>query len=382
MTDYFADRIKPFKKYAFAEIDRAKGDMSKKMKLVDFGVGDPRIPTPKEIQGSLVAGLTEMDAHMYPSYNGNERFRKSAATYILNRFRTKVDMNSEILTVIGTKEGIAHLPLAILNPGDKAAYPDPSYPVYKAGIAFAGGEPIIMDLKPENNWLPDLKKLPEETKMVWLNYPNNPTGQIAPKSFWEMAVQRAREKKFLLVNDASYCEIYHQDKPTGPLAVGGKDVALEFHSLSKSFSMCGWRIGFAVGNSNVISALGTLKKNIDSGVFTPIQEAGKTALDNCELLIPSIRKLYKRRMNILRAELENIGLEVCPSPATFYLWVKIPPNFTSEEFAKKLIEEIGIVVLPGSFMGRNGEGYVRFSLTLSDRYLELGLQRLRELRLR
>ncbi|HHS50947.1 MAG TPA: aminotransferase class I/II-fold pyridoxal phosphate-dependent enzyme [candidate division Zixibacteria bacterium] len=377
----YSKRLEPLLAYPFAEIDRAKREAQTRMRVVDFGVGDPDIHTDKAIQGALVAGLAEDSAHKYPSYNGNEKFRRSVARYMLNRWRVKLDPDAEVLSLIGSKEGIAHLPLAVLNPGDVACYPDPGYPVYRAGIILAGGEPVALRLREENGFLPDLEDIPVKAKLVWLNYPNNPTAQTAPKEFWHDAVEHARERGYLLVNDAAYSEIYYGDRPSGPLAVGGKDVAMEIHSLSKPFSMCGYRVGFAVGSSEAIFALGALKKNIDSGVFNPIQDSARAALDNFSELIPPIRKIYSARVKRLHDALVEAGWQVFPTNATFYIWAKVPASDTSADFAKMLIENHGIVTLPGSAMGDGGEGYIRFSLTLPDEDLELGIERLREVRL-
>lgn len=377
----YSDRLKPFLAYPFAEIDRAKAEARKKMRVVDFGVGDPDIPTDKHIQGALVAGLHEKDAHKYPSYSGDPDFRKAAARYFLNRWHVKLDPDTEILALIGSKEGIAHLPLALLNPGDIGCYPDPGYPVYKAGIVFAGGKAVPIRLRPEQGFLPDLNEIPEGTKLLWLNYPNNPTGQDAPAEFWREAIEKARKMDFILVNDSAYAEIFYGERPTGPIAQGGKDVTIEIHSLSKPFSMCGWRVGFALGNADVLDALGALKKNIDSGVFRPIQQAAIAALDGFADLIPPIVKIYKRRVDKLREGLLSLGWELLPTPATFYVWAKVPKGYTSAEFARKIIEEAGVVVLPGSAMGQGGEGFVRFSLTLPDEDIDLGLERLSKIKL-
>jgi len=381
VMEFYAKRLLPFLAYPFAEIDSAKREASKKMRIVDFGVGDPDLATQKEIQGALLAGLGGDTAHMYPSYNGEKEFRDSAARYFLNRWRIKLDPETEILALIGSKEGIAHLSMAVLDPGDIACYPDPGYPVYRAGIVFAGGEAIPLPLREDSGFLPDLDDIPRGAKLVWLNYPNNPTAQTAPESFWRDAVEHARENDYLLINDAAYSEIYFNGKPSGPIAVGGKDVALEIHSLSKSFSMCGWRVGFAAGNADAIAAFGALKKNIDSGVFRPIQDAAKHALDNFADLIPPTRKIYKRRIEMMRSALIELGWELFPTDATFYIWAKVPTDDTSAEFAKRLIDECGVVVLPGSAMGSGGEGYIRFSMTLPTDDIELGIERLRELKL-
>jgi len=376
----YADRLKSFLTYPFAEITRAKAEAAKRMRVVDFGVGDPDIPTPKNIQGALVAGLAAFEAHRYPSYAGEPELRQSIARYFLNNWKVKLDPETELLTLIGTKEGIAHLPLALLNPGDIGCYPDPGYPVYRAGIVFAGGKAVPLRLYPDLGWLPKLSEVPADAKLVWLNYPNNPTGQTAPASFWKDAVELARKRGFLLIDDAAYAELYYNERPVGPLAVGGGDVAVEFHSLSKSFSMCGWRIGFAAGNTKAIAALSVLKKNIDSGVFRPIQAAAKAALDNFAELIPPTREIYKHRMETFRAGLLDMGWELAPLNATFYVWAKVPTDESSADFAKRLIDKVGVVVLPGSAMGSGGEGYVRFSLTLPEEDIELGLDRLREVK--
>ncbi len=375
----YSKRLEPFLAYPFAEIDKAKREASKRMRVIDFGVGDPDIQTYKDIQGALIAGLATDNAHKYPDYCGEESFRKSAARYFLNRWHVKLDPDKEVLALIGSKEGIAHLPLAVLNPGEIACYPDPGYPVFKAGIVFAGGEPVALKLRPDNGFLPDLNEIPPATKLVWFNYPNNPTAQTAPETFWREAVEKARSMGFLLVNDAAYSEIYFREQPSGPLAVGGLDVALEVHSLSKPFSMCGWRVGFAVGNSAAISALGALKKNLDSGIFRPIQDAARTALDNFDTLIPPVRKIYSRRVEALSSALTAMGWELSPCNATFYIWAKVPTAESSADFSKRLIEQIGVVTLPGTAMGQGGEGFVRFSLTLPDEDMTIGIERLKGL---
>lgn len=376
---YFSDKLKPFTSYPFALLDEAKREVAGHIKVLDMGVGDPDIPTPKELQGKLVHGLAADGSQKYPSYAGTDYFKAAVRRYFLNRFRVK-PKDSEILALSGSKEGLFHLSAAVLNAGDKGAYPDPGYPVYRSGIALALGEPYSLPLLPENGFLPDPADIRDGTRIVFVNYPNNPTAQVAPLSLFAELVERAHRQGFLLVNDAAYAEIYRSEKPVSILQIDGAlEVALEFHSLSKSFSMCGWRVGFVVGNAEAVAALAALKRQLDSGVWTPIQAAASEALNHPEIAEP-IRAVYNRRINAFSVVLRNTGLfaEVYDSPATFYIWVRLADGVKSEQFCADLLRKTGILALPGVFLGERGEGFVRFSLTLPDSALDEALQRLDE----
>jgi len=377
-----SEKLKNFDKYAFASISALKKEVSKRMKVVDMGVGDPDIPTPKEIQGALVAALGDLNVNQYPDYQGDYFFREAVARFFLNRYKVKLDPEKNILGLIGSKEGIFHLPLAILNPGDVGTYTVPGYPVYRAGIAFAGGKPVEIPLRQENKFLIAPDEIPENTKLLFVNYPNNPTTAVASEEFFKKIVSLAHERNFLIANDAAYSEIY-LEKISPPISIlnisGAMDVSVEFHSLSKTFCMTGWRIGFVVGNEEAIASLSALKKYIDSGLFRAIQQAGKNALDNYWEISPSIRKLFARRVEKWCAALEKIGISAYNSGATFYVWAEVPKKFNDEEFAKFLLERTGIVALPGSAMGDVSKKFVRFSMTLPDCQLEYAIQQLEKL---
>lgn len=364
----FAKRLEPYTQYAFAELSKLRKEIEKKRLTIDMGVGDPDFPPPQEIQGALISGLTIKDSHRYPEYTGDNFLKESIARFFLNRYRVQLDPTGEILVLIGSKEGIFHLPLALLNPGDVGAYTEPGYPVYRAGIELAGGIATPIPLREENEFMPVIKEIPKEAKILFVNYPNNPTTATADISFWKKLVQWARDTDTIVVNDASYSEIYFGEPTKSILQIDeAKDVAVEFHSLSKTFSMTGWRIGFLVGNKDVISALSAVKQYADSGVFRAIQYAGKVALDNYWNLCDSIRRIYSQRVNIWRLSLSDVGIESYNYGATFYVWAKVPQNFSDDnEFAKFLLENTGIVCLPGSTLGPSGKGFVRFSLTLKD----------------
>ncbi len=376
-----ARRLEQFSTYAFAELDELKAQVAKKMRVIDMGVGDPDFPPPKEIQGALVVALGEIENHRYPSYQGNPQLRESIARFFLNRYKVKLDPEENVIVLIGSKEGIFHLPLAVLNPGDVGVYTEPGYPVYRAGIVFAGGVPRSIPLRPENNFLLDPDDIPEDAKLVWINYPNNPTSAVAGREFLERIVDLAHRRGFLIANDAAYNEIYFDNPPPSILEIpGAMDVAVEFHSLSKTFSMTGWRVGFMVGNREVIKAMLTLKKYVDSGVFGAVQEAAKTALDNYFTLVDDIRKIYARRVRLWLEVLESAGISAHNFGATFYVWARVPDGFeNSAAFCKHLLERAGIVAMPGSAMGDAGEGFVRFSMTLPDEEIKFAAEKIKQL---
>ena len=365
-----AERIKRLPPYLFAEIDRLKEEVIKEgVDVIDLGVGDPDIPTPKEIVEAAKRALEKPENHRYPSYVGMLSFRKAVADWYKRRFNVELDPETEVVSLIGSKEGIAHLPLAYIESGDYALVPDPGYPVYPVAVMFAGGEAIKMPLKEENGFLPDLDSISEDvfkkTKLMFIGYPNNPTAAVAEKEFYEKIIDLAKEYDFIVASDNAYSEIcYDGYKPISFLEVeGAKDVGIEFHSLSKTFNMTGWRIGFAVGNKDVIAALGKVKTNIDSGIFQAVQEAGIYALNNAEELNGRIIKIFQERRDNMAEALKKAGFEFNLPKATFYFWVKVPEGYTSAEFTKKLLKEKGIVVTPGNGFGDAGEGYFRISIT-------------------
>lgn len=380
-------RLQKIPPYLFVELDRLKNEKIKEgVDVIDLGVGDPDIPTPHEIVEIAKKALEKSEYHRYPSNTGSLFFRKACAEYIKRRFGISFDPETEIIALIGSKEGIAHFPIAFINPDDVILCPDPAYPVYHLGAIFTDGVPHYMPLTWENNFLPDLSKIPqdilEKTKIIWLNYPNNPTGAIATKEFFKEVIELAKKYNFIVAHDAAYIEMYYEEPPISIFEIeGAKEVAIEFHSLSKTFCMTGWRIGFAIGNSFLISALAKVKSNIDSGVFTAIQEAGAYALNNLEKIVPSLVEVFKKRRDFLATELQKLGYEFKKPNATFYLWVKTPKNISSQEFCKKVLQKIGLVVTPGIGFGNFGEGYFRIALTVGEERLKEAAQRLSTLQL-
>ncbi len=384
----YAQRIKALPPYLFAQIDQKKREkLSQGVDLIDLGVGDPDIPTPKPIVEAMQKAVEKPEHHRYPSYEGMLSFRQAVADWYKRRFGVELDPQREVVTLIGSKEGIAHFPLAFVNPGDVVLCPDPAYPVYKIGTLFAGGEPYILPLKEENGFLPDFKSVPKDvlkrTKIIWVNYPNNPTSATATESFYKELIDWARENNIIVASDLAYSEIYFgNEKPMSILQIeGAKDIAIEFHSFSKTFNMTGWRLGMAVGNEKLVAGLGKVKTNVDSGQFQAIQEAGITALNLPEEELQKIRDTYKGRRSAMVKALEEVGLKVYPSDATFYLWVKVPEGYTSAEFVSRLLDECGIVCTPGNGFGEYGEGYFRISLTVPTQRLLEAVERIKRLKL-
>jgi len=378
----FAERLKRVPPYLFVEIDRLKNEKLKKgAKIIDLGIGDPDLPTPSEIVEVAKKALENPAFHRYPSNHGSEFFRKACANYMKRRFGVEFDPDTEVVALIGSKEGIAHFPLAFVNPGDVVLCPEPAYPVYHLGTLFAGGEPYYLPLLWENNFFPDLgsisKEVLQKAKILWLNYPNNPTGAVATREFFAEAVSFAKRYGLILAHDAAYVEMYFEEPALSIFEVdGARDVAIEFHSLSKTFCMTGWRIGFAVGKKELVQGLAKIKSNIDSGVFTAIQYAGAYALDNLEKIVPPLRAVFKERRDYLAKALQELGFELKIPQATFYIWVKVPKGFTSSDFCRKLLEELDLVVTPGNGFGASGEGYFRIALTVGVDTLKRAVERL------
>jgi LL-diaminopimelate aminotransferase len=366
-----AERLKRLPPYLFREIDRQKEEVrAKGVDLIDLGVGDPDLPTPGHIIEAANRAASDPANHQYPSYSGMRDFNAAVARWYERRFGVELDPGEEVVTLIGSKEGIAHIPLAFIDPGDIALVASPGYPVYHIGTQFAGGEPYFMDLLKENGFLPDLESIPpgvaSKAKMMFINYPNNPTAAVANKDFFESVVAFATEYNIIVCHDAAYSEMtYDGYEPPSFLEVdGAKSVGIEFHSLSKTYNMTGWRIGFAVGCADVISGLGQVKSNIDSGAFQAVQIAGITALEGDQTCVEEMRQTYQERRDILVAGLRSAGLSVEKPSATFYLWVEVPQGYTSAGFAGLLLTEAGIVTTPGNGFGAAGEGYIRMALTV------------------
>ncbi len=372
--------------YLFAKIDALKAEVKSKMEIIDLGVGDPDLKTPDFIVDALCEGARLKKNQNYPSYQGELSLRIEVSNWYKKRFGVHLDPESEILILLGSKEGIAHMSFAICDPEDTVLVPDPSYPVYRNSAIICGSRVYKIPLFWENGFLPDLSKIPkavlESSKLLFINYPNNPTSACCDLSFFEEIVDFAKKYNFFVAHDAAYTEIYGGEPPKSFLAAdGAKDVGVEFHSFSKTFRMTGFRIGMCVGNRELIKALSILKSNIDSGVFKAIQFCGEKAL--CEYQkdtkeIVSQRETYKKRRDICVSSLKQIGFEVYPSDATFYVWAKVPHNFTSETFSLHLLKECGVVVTPGSGFGEFGEGYFRISLTVSESLLLEAMERMKQ----
>ena len=381
-----ADRIKDLPPYLFAKIDQMKAEMEKKgADIIDLGIGDPDLPTPPHIITALKDAAQDPQNHRYPTYSGMIEFREAVAEWYQKRFHVFLDPHNEVISLIGSKEGIAHIPLAFINPNDTVLIPDPSYPVYSTATLFAGGNSYFMPLLKENHFLPDFSIIPEEiltkAKLMYLNYPNNPTAAVADRSFFEKVVKVAHQYQIILCHDAAYTEMcFDEYQPPSILEIpGAKDVAIEFHSLSKTYNMTGWRIAFAVGNAEIIAALGQVKTNIDSGVAQAIQRAGIVALLGDQTPLTKMRNIYQERRDTLATGLKEAGFEVTIPKATFYLWVPIPSGFTSTELTAHLLTKGAVVTTPGVGFGTSGEGYIRMALTVDKERIAEVVRRIKDL---
>ncbi len=379
----WAKRIEELPPYLFAEIDRRKNELIEKgVDVIDLGVGDPDIPTPDHIIESLREAAGDPANHRYPSYVGMPAFREAAAGWYSERFGVSLDPAKEVVALIGSKEGIAHAPLAFLDPGDIALVPDPGYPVYPVSTTFAGGVPYPMPLLKENGFFPDLDAIPapvaERAVMMFLNYPNNPTTVLANEGFFTEVVDFAQKNNVLICHDAAYTEIaFYGKNPLSFLEIpGAMDVGIEFHSLSKTFSMTGWRLAFAAGNEKAIGGLGKIKTNIDSGAFQAVQVAGITALQNSSVGLEERKEIYRERLEIFCRGLEEAGISYTQPDATFYVWFEVPQGMTSSDFCARMLSEAGVVVTPGNGFGDCGEGYARVSVTFDTARIEQAAERI------
>ncbi len=378
----YSNRLKKLPPYLFWEIDKKKkAAIARGVDIISLGIGDPDLPTPDFIIEAAYRASKDKLNHQYPLGAGLPAFREAVARWYERRFGVKLDPSTEICALIGSKEGIGHLPLAVLNPGDLCLVPSPGYPVYNAGALFAEAVPYFMPLLEKNGFLPDLNAIPEEVsrraKLMWTNSPNNPTAALAGKDFFAKTVEFCRERGVLLANDAAYTEVYYDGrKPVSMLeAPGSKDVGIEFHSLSKTFNMTGWRVGFAVGNPSAVKALVEVKSNLDSGVFNAIQYAGVAALDAPDSITDEIRKIYQARRDLMAEGLRKLGWSFAAPEAAFYFWVRVPGKMTSAEWCGRVLDEAGIVVTPGNGFGTEGEGYFRMTITVDQDRLREALDR-------
>lgn len=382
-----AQRIAHVPPYLFAEIDQKRAAAAARgVDVISLGIGDPDLPTPQFVIDRMQEAVANPQFHRYPDYEGSLAFRQAACEYYQRRWGAAFDPESQVMALIGSKEGLAHLIWAYIDPGDVALVPDPAYPVYRTHTLLAGGEPYPLPLVRENGFLPDLRAIPEEVarraKLLFINYPNNPTGAVAPLSFYEEAVAFCRKYDILLVSDNAYSEITFDgyQAPSVFSVPGASEVAVEFWSLSKPFNMTGWRIAFAIGSKEAISALGIIKTNTDSGQFTAIQEAAIAALTSPEAdrFVVELNQVYQRRRDLAVAGLRAIGLDALPMKGSFYLWVPVPAGHTSASFATLLLEQAGVVVTPGAAYGQYGEGYIRISLCVKEDRLKEALRRIQK----
>ncbi len=377
-----SDRLKLIPEYPFARIDRLKKEIVRKGKtLIDLGIGDPELPTPPHIITALKRAVDNPATHQYPPYSGYADLKNAIALWYKKRFGVVFNPESEILPLIGSKEGISHILFSIINPGDYVLVPDPGYPVYQSATILAGGIPRIVPLLSQNGFLPDLDKINcEGCKAFFLNYPNNPTGAICDLAFLKELSDFAKKNNIIILFDNAYSEVYFEEPPPTFLQVdGGSDIGVEFHSLSKTYNMTGWRLGFCVGNRKIINALLSLKTNLDSGIFGAVQNAGISALTGSQECVEEMRGVYKRRMEILVNGLFSLGFKAQMPKATFYLWVETEGS--SLDFSERLLKEGGVVATPGIGFGKYGEGFIRFSVTSSDEKIKEAIARIKEFRI-
>ncbi|WP_298665745.1 LL-diaminopimelate aminotransferase [uncultured Methanofollis sp.] len=379
----YSQRLENLPPYLFARIDAMKAQKRKEgVDIIDLGVGDPDLPTPAHIVEAMVRAVREPKNHHYPAYEGMAAYRQAVAEWYGKRFSVSLDPDSEVLALMGSKDGIAHIPEAFVNPGDYVLVPDPGYPVYKTSTLFAEGKTHLMPLTAENNFLPVLDDIPKDVlkkaKLFFFNYPNNPTAAVAPKAFFEEVVDFARDNDLVVVHDNAYSEITFDGyrAPSFLETDGAKEVGVEMHSLSKTYNMTGWRIGMAVGNPEILSGLGRVKSNVDSGVFDAVQEAAVAALTGPQQCVADACTVYQERRDVLVRGLRELGFDVRAPKATFYVWMPVDDCMKT---AAQFLDRAGIVVTPGVGFGESGAGYVRFAITRSVERIEEALDRIRRI---
>lgn len=383
-----AKRLGRIPPYLFAEIDRKVQEKKRAgIDVISLGIGDPDLPTPGRIVSVLQETASDPANHRYPSYFGLAELRESIAGWYADRAGVELDAATEILPTLGSKDGISHVPLALVDPGDVVLAPDPGYTVYVTGAIMAGAEPHIMPLTAKNHWLPDLDAIPADVarraRLMWLNYPNNPTAATADREFLVSAVEFCRRYDIVLCHDAPYSEIAFEGyRPLTLFEVpGAKDIGLEFHSLSKTYNMTGWRIGWVCGRADLINLIGQLKTNIDSGIFQAVQWAAIEALNGGEDETRAACAVYARRHRLVADTLNSIGWDIRPPRATFYVWAPVPAAYDSIRFATHVLDQVGVNITPGVGFGAHGEGYFRLSVTAPDARLEEAMSRIRTLRI-
>ncbi|HEY8803265.1 MAG TPA: LL-diaminopimelate aminotransferase, partial [Candidatus Dormibacteraeota bacterium] len=374
--------------YLFAEIDRKVQEKKRAgVDVISLGIGDPDLPTPPRIVHVLQEAAADPANHRYASYFGLAELRQAIAGWYGARSGVTLDPDTEILPTLGSKDGIAHVPLALVDPGDIVLAPNPGYTVYMTGALMAGGDPYVMPLTAANHWLPDLDAIPEDVaeraRLMWLNYPNNPTAAVADREFLESAVAFCQRHDIILCHDAPYSEIaFDGYRPLTLFEVpGAKEIGLEFHSLSKTFNMTGWRIGWVCGRADLVGLIGQLKTNIDSGIFQAVQWAAIEALNGGDQDTREANKVYARRHRLVADTLNDLGWNLKPPRATFYVWAPVPAGYDSIGFASHVLNEVGVNITPGVGFGAHGEGYFRLSVTAPDARLEEAMTRMRKLKL-
>jgi LL-diaminopimelate aminotransferase len=379
----FAQRLDLVPPYLFAELERKIDEQRRAgVDVISLGIGDPDLPTPETVVRTLQEAAASPRTHQYPTNRGLQPFREAVAAFYADRFGTAVDPEREVVPVLGGKEGVAHIAFACLDPGDVALAPEPGYPPYTSGPLFAGAEVNYLPLRDENVFIPDLEAIPaealERANLLFLNYPNNPTGAVAAPGFFQRAVAFAREHDVIVAHDNAYSEIaFDGYRPPSFLETeGAKDVGVEIFSLSKGWNMTGWRVGWVAGNADVVEHFRRLKTNLDSGMFDALQLAGVTALTDERGFPAEMSEVYRRRRDLMIEALARIGLDATPPQATPYIWVRVPEGHTSETFTELVLAEAGVVVSPGPSFGPSGEGYVRVSLTVADERLEEAADRI------
>ncbi len=377
-----ADRLRSLPPYVFARLDELKARAREQgLDLIDLGMGNPDGATPQPIVDAAIAALQDPANHGYPPFEGTADFRRAITDWYYRRYSVALDPDGEALPLLGSKEGLAHLAIAYVNPGDLVLVPSPSYPAHFRGPLIAGGKIYPLMLKPENDWLIDLKAIPEaiaqQAKILYFNYPSNPTAAVAPREFFEEIVAFAHRYEIMLVHDQAYAELaFDGYQPTSLLEIpGAKDIGVEFHTMSKTYNMAGWRVGFVVGNRHIIQGLRTLKTNLDYGIFAALQTAAQTALNLPDVYLHDVQDRYRTRRDFLIAGLAKLGWDVPKTKATMYLWVACPPGIGSTDFALSVLQQTGVVVTPGNAFGAGGEGYVRISLIADCDRLQEALDR-------
>ena len=382
----FAKRLEKIPPYLFAEINRKRDELvARGVDIINLGVGDPDKPTPTHIVQAMHEAIDDPSTHNYPPYQGTKDYLKAAAEWMQRRFGvTGLNPATEVVSSVGSKEAIHNTFLAFVEPGDYTLIPDPGYPVYRTSTIFAGGEAYTMPLRREYGFLPDLDAIPQEVarkaKLLWINYPNNPTGAVATLEFFEELVAYCQHYDILLCHDHAYAEMaYDGYKPPSVLQVqGAKDVAIEFHSLSKSYNMTGWRVGFVVGNAQAIKGLSQVKTNIDSGVFKAIQRAAIAGFQTTDEQLQQIMSVYQKRRDIIVEGLKSLGWPMEAPKATLYIWAPVPQGYSCNDFVNLLLDKCGIIVPPGNGYGANGEGFFRIALTIADERMQEAIQRMRD----